>query len=264
LPENVFVKLKQRGLIKISGDDRHHFLQGLISNDVKLLNSQASIYACLLTPNGKFLFDFFVLQDEHHLILDCEGGARAEDLAHRLRIYKLRSKVAIDVIPEQDIYAIFSPSAPSHSYPDPRHPDMGARSLIKPEETTEADFNIWDEYRIRLNIPDGSRDMEVEKSTLMECGIDRLQGISWDKGCYMGQELTARMKYRGLVKKSLHAIEFPSGECPPPFSPLTSNDKNIGEMRSSCGAIGLALLRHEYLDDPSGLPFTLLKKSKTV
>ena len=265
MPETVFVKLKQRGLIKISGDDRHSFLQGLISNDIKLLETQASIYTCLLTPNGKFLFDFFVLQDEPHLILDCEGGTRTEDLANRLRMYKLRSKVDIEIISEHDIYAIlYASNTPTNSYPDPRHPDMGGRSLIKPENMTEAEFDVWDEHRIHLNIPDGSRDMEVEKSTLMECGIDRLHGISWDKGCYMGQELTARMNYRGLVKKSLHAIEFPSGECPPPFSPLTSNDKNIGEMRSSCGAIGIALLRHEYLDDPSGLPFTLLKKSKTV
>lgn len=259
MPETVFVKLKQRGLIKISGDDRHSFLQGLISNDIKLLETQASIYTCLLTPNGKFLFDFFVLQDEPHLILDCEGGTRTEDLANRLRMYKLRSKVDIEILPDMAIYAILHANdAPSNSYPDPRHVQMGYRSLVKPETMSEADFDIWDQHRIRLNIPDGSRDMEPEKSTLMECGIDRLHGISWNKGCYMGQELTARMNYRGLVKKSLHAVEFTSGACPPPFSPLTHNDKNIGEMRSSNGATGLALLRHEYLEGSSDLPFTLL------
>jgi tRNA-modifying protein YgfZ len=218
-----YTTLKDRGIVRVGGPDRRGFLQGLVSNDVNLLDTQPCVYACLLTPQGKFLHDFFITEKDDALLLECEGGARAEDLLKKLGLYKLRAKVELSVEPQIDVYAVFGGA--SYGTPDPRHPDIGRRSFEKPDGMEEKSFEFWDRRRIARAIPDGSRDMLPEVSTLLECNIDRLNGISWDKGCYMGQELTARMHYRGLLKKRLQTVELPYD----------------GDVRSSCGDIGLAL-----------------------
>ncbi|MCB9973170.1 MAG: folate-binding protein YgfZ [Rhodospirillales bacterium] len=253
----IYVPIPDRGLIRISGHDRFQFLQGLITNDITRLQTSPSLYSCLLTPNGKFLFDFFVTEDGDSCRLECEGGERAQHLLQKLKMYQLRADVTLEMEEERRvIYALlFPPSVlPSHaaedsgvetSYPDPRHPRMGLRTLDKPHSIPAAPFDIWDSHRIKLGIPDGSRDMSPEKSTLLECGIDTFHGVSFDKGCYMGQELTARMHHRALTKKALVPVQF-DGPPPPPFSDLRDDDGAlIGEMRSSCGSLGLALLRKD-------------------
>ncbi|MGQ0527258.1 MAG: CAF17-like 4Fe-4S cluster assembly/insertion protein YgfZ [Alphaproteobacteria bacterium] len=251
MSKDYFISLKNRGLMLISGPDRRSFLQGLVSNDVNLLDTQKCVYACLLSPQGKFLHDFFIYEEGETLRLDCESGARAEDLFKKLSLYKLRAKVELSVESEIKMYAIFPsilssraksrdlirldrPQIPPRAtlsrddiFEDPRHKEMGTRSFKKPEEIEEKPFEFWDRRRIELAIPDGSRDMIVGNSTLLECNIDRLNGISWDKGCYMGQELTARMHYRGLVKKRLQKVNLPYD----------------GDVRSTCGDIGLALVK---------------------
>ena len=224
MSQTTYSSLPNRGLIKVSGADRRAFLQGLISNDVNLLDKQPSVYACLLTAQGKFLHDFFLTEKDDTILIDCEGGARAEDLAKRLKMFKLRSKVEIEVEPSHNVYI-----SNTEGWDDPRHPDLGKRSFTKPAGE-EQPFEVWDKKRIMLAVPDGSRDMIVEKSTLLESGIDILNGISWDKGCYVGQELTARMNYRALVKKRLQTVkvnELPDG----------------AELRSTYGDIGIALVK---------------------
>ena len=232
-----YVTLKNRGLIHIEGEDRKAFLQGLVSNDLETLEPGKILYACLLTPQGKFLHDFFIHEGDGFLLLDCEGGERAQDLFKRLSKFKLRSKVKLSVEENHAVYAVFHGD---EGKPDPRHHDMGRRVFEKPHDMEERSFDYWDRPRIELCIPDGSRDMEIEKSTLDEGRIDRLNGISWDKGCYMGQELTARMHYRGLGKKHLRTVKI-IGPAPAPFSDLP----NGGQMRSSCGNIGIALLKDD-------------------
>lgn len=229
------VKLPDRGLIHIEGPDRKDFLQGLVSNDIAKLKAGTALYACLLTPQGKFLHDFFIHDGDGFLLIDCEGGTRAQDLFKRLTLYRLRSDVQISVEEQNDVYAAFGAA---DGIPDPRHNEMGNRSFEKPD-CEEKDFTAWDEHRITLTIPDGSRDMVVERSTLLECNLDKLNAIDWKKGCYMGQELTARMHYRGLAKKHLYTVR--GDTLPVPFTELD----NGGEMRSSCGNIGLALLKDE-------------------
>ena len=239
-----FVKLPNRGLIHIEGEDRREFLQNLVSNDIGLLDTQRAIYTCLLTAQGKFLHDFFVCEGDGVLLLDCEGGARAQDLCKRLNMYRMRAKVQISVEEHNEVYAVFGAETAT-TYPDPRHPDMGGRSFEKPDGIGEKPFEAWDEKRIRLCIPDGSRDMVPEQSTLLECHIDKLHGVSFEKGCYVGQELTARMHHRGLAKKHIHAIE---GEnLPAPGTDIEVGGTAIGEMRSSCGNVGLSLLKDEFL-----------------
>lgn len=230
-----YVELRNRGLVHIEGEDRFSFLQGLVSNTIE--DKGGITYACLLTPQGKFLHDFFVHYGDGFLLLDCEGGGRAQDLYNRLVKFKLRAKIALSVEQDNKVYAIFG----QDGLADPRHANMGSRTFEKPA-LEEKPFKEWDTMRIFLAIPDGSRDMELERSTLAEGNIEKLNGIDWQKGCYMGQELTARMKYRGLAKKHLYTVRI-DGEAPAPFSDLP----NGGSMRSHCGDLGLAVLKDEAL-----------------
>lgn len=247
-----YTKLENRGLVQIEGEDRFTFLQGLITNDLALLESQPVIYACLLNPQGKFQHDFFISQSEGVYFLECEGGARAQDLYARLNKYKLRSKVQISVEDDMEMFAVFGDGAPRAGYPDPRHNDMGWRSFEKPNDMDGKGFDEWDIHRLRLGIPDGSRDMIVDFSTMLECRIDQFHGISFTKGCYVGQELTARMHHRGLAKKHLYAVGF-SSTPPEPLSTLSHNGHAIGEMRSSCGNIGIAQIKDSEVDKIASL-----------
>lgn len=223
-----FVKLKNRGLLQLEGADRHDFLQGLITNDMRKLSSSNPLYACLLSPQGKFLHDFFVIERNDVTFIDCEGGDRAQDLYNRLNMYRLRADVQISIERENDVYAIFG--IPGLGIPDPRHPDMGRRFFEKPEGMEEKPFEEWDKRRIALTLPDGSRDLIIDKSTMDEAHMDAIGAVSYDKGCYVGQELTARMHYRGLGKKHLKTVDI-------------NSLPEKAELRSSCGDIGLALVK---------------------
>lgn len=240
-----YCTLQNRGLIHVEGEDRYDFLQGLTSNDVQKVKKDKILYNCLLTPQGKFLHDFFVIEGDGFLLLDCEGGERADDLYERLNKYRLRADVFLSVEHEHPVYAVFGDY--TLGLPDPRHFKMGRRTFEKPN-VPEAPFEEWDKERIALGIPDGSRDMEVERSTLLECHIDKLNGLDWNKGCYMGQELTARMHHRNLGKKHLYTITS-EAPLPSPFSDIHLNGSLIGNMRSSCDNIGLALLKDEAIEE---------------
>ena len=240
-----YTSLPGRGLLQVEGPDRHHFLQNLVTNDVSKLAPGRAVYACLLTPQGKFLHDFFITEGDGVILLECEGGVRAQDLYRRLNMYRLRADVKISVEDHVPVYAVFG-AVNTAGYPDPRDPEMGYRSFDKPGGIKEESFDFYDRHRIKLRIPDGSRDMIPEKSTLDEAHIELLNGVSYDKGCYVGQELTARMHYRGLGKKHLHAIE---GHLPQPGEEIFVDGKLIGEMRSRCGDVGMALLKSESLEN---------------
>ncbi len=222
-----FVKLKNRGRIHLEGAERHDFLQALITNDMDKLRTDAPLYACLLTPQGKFLHDFFIFEGNGFTLIDCEGGARAADLFKRLNMYRLRKDVQISLEESAPVYAVFGEKI---GLADPRSPDMGYRTFDKPD-LPEKPFEEWDTRRIALSIPDGSRDLIVDKSTMDEANMDALNAIDYKKGCYIGQELTARMHYRGLGKKHLQIVNIntlPEG----------------AELRSFCGDIGMALVKN--------------------
>lgn len=256
LSKSFFVTLPNRGRVRITGADRFAFLQNLTTNDLTLLDRQPAVYSCFLTAQGKFLHDFFVTQDGDALVLDCEGGARANDLVKKIKPFRLRSKIEFDVDPNLPVYAVFGKEA---GYADPRHPDLGFRAYQKPEGLEEKSFSEWDERRIRLAIPDGSRDMAVEKDTVLECNIDKANGVSHQKGCYIGQEITARMHLRGLVKKHLYPVKL-EVLAPAAFSDITINGQLVGQMRGSSGSIGLAMIKDEAADllRAGGSPVSLL------
>ena len=264
---------EQRGLVAISGDDRAAFLQGLVSNDVSRVSAERTIYAVLLTPQGRFLHDFFIAAIGDTLYLDCEAQRR-DDLRRRLSIYRLRSKAILaDATVEFAVALLYGadlrerlglndepgaakPWEGGVVYIDPRLPALGARTILPRVQAAEilaragvAPGNAvdYDRLRLSLGVPDGSRDLPVEKAILLENGFDELNGIDWQKGCYMGQELTARTRYRGLVRKRLLPVEI-DGPLPAPGTPVMAGDKEAGEMRSGIDGLGLALLRLEHLD----------------
>ena len=241
--------LPGRAVIEVSGTDRVSFLQGLVSNDVAAAEPGRAVWAALLTPQGKWLAEFFALSDGERLLLDCEA-ARADDVARRLSRFRLRAEVAVVPTPLH-VHAAWDGSPdPSPGVvcaaPDPRLPEAGWRVLAHaplPATATEAE---WDRHRLRLGLPDGSRDLDAEKTVLLEAGFDELHGVSWTKGCYMGQELTARTKYRGLVKRRLVPVRV-EGPLPAPGTPVLRGGAEVGAMRSGRDGFGLALLRLEAI-----------------
>jgi folate-binding protein YgfZ len=240
--------LPRRAVLAIEGEDRTPFLQGLVSNDVAAAEPGHAVWAALLTPQGKWLADFFIFADGDRLLLDCERD-QAPDVLRRLSRYRLRSKATLRIADDLAVYAAWggAPTVPAIVAPDPRLPGAGWRLLSAiplPTTVSEAD---WDRHRLALGLPDGSRDLEAEKTVLLEAGFDELHGVSWSKGCYMGQELTARTKYRGLVKRRLLPVAI-EGALPPPGSPVLRDGAEVGSMRSGCGQIGLAVLRLDALE----------------
>jgi tRNA-modifying protein YgfZ len=265
--EGNFAVLEDRGILAVSGPDRRVFLQGLVSNDVEKLSRDRVLYAALLTAQGKYLHDFIMVEEGEAIWLDAEA-ARLFDLRRRLSIYRLRAKVEIAERPELAVAAIFGagalaalglpgelgtarPMAAGMVLADPRLAELGARAILPRDGLrptlvslglTEADFSTWDRRRLTLGIPDGSRDLVTDKSILLEAGFDELNGVDWQKGCYVGQELTARTKYRGLIKKRLFPVRI-DGPAPAPGAMVTAEGRDAGEMRSSRDGQGLALLR---------------------
>jgi tRNA-modifying protein YgfZ len=242
--------LPDRAVLEISGEDRVAFLQGLISNDVTKARADQALWAALLTPQGKWLADFFVIATPEALLLDVEAAQLAM-LIQRLSRFRLRAKVALrDASADWRVHAAWGGGTPPEGLAarDPRLPEAGWRVLAPATLPTNASAEDYAAHRLALGLPDGSKDMEAEKSVLLEGGFDELNGISWTKGCYMGQELTARTRYRGLLKRRLVlvAIEGPAPERGTPI--LTPEGAEAGEMRSSQGAQGLALLRLEWLE----------------
>jgi len=246
-------QLAVRGVLEVAGADRVGFLQGLLSNDVTEAAPGRALWAALLTPQGKWLADFFVLAEGERLLLDCER-AQAPMLLQRLGRYRLRAHVTLsDLSDSLFVHAAWdgTPVLPADAIaaPDPRLPQAGWRVLAPSPLPANASQAAWDAHRLALGLPDGSRDLEAEKTVLLEAGFDELHGVSWGKGCYLGQELTARTKYRGLVKRRLVPVMV-EGPLPPPGSPITRAGAVVGEMRSGREGLGLAQLRLEALAGP--------------
>ena len=249
------IHLPNRTLVAITGDDRVAFLQGLITNDITRLEGKA-VWAALLTAQGRYLHDFIVLADGDRLLLDVEADRR-DDLLRRLRMFRLRAKADFaDLTGQLALFACLEAGSEAPGtltavpggwrLVDPRHTGLGQRLILPSGTPASGDFVDWDRARLALGIPDGSRDLVPEKSILLENGFDELAGIAWDKGCYVGQELTARTKYRGLVRKRLLPVRV-DGALPAPGTVVTADGAEVGEIRSGSGDMALALIRLDAL-----------------
>lgn len=259
--------LSERSVIILSGEDVIEFLQGLVSSDVPSLSTQNSLYTAMLSPQGKFLHDFFLINWKKMVFIDI-ASSRAKDLVARLKLYRLRSKVEIeldeslsiaaiwDSKPEQADNSIEIESADYKVYHDPRLPSLGFRAIGRKSELENLfqknhyEISTEDSYRyfrLSLGVPD-TGDMIIDKSLLLEFGFEELHGVNFSKGCYIGQEVTARSKFRGQVRKSIYHITADT-HLPNLGSEITLADKSAGEIRTSYGNIGLALIYNDAYEE---------------
>lgn len=266
-----------RSVIAIAGEDRQDFLQGLISNDTRHISDARAIFAALLTPQGKFAYDLLLAGAGDRYLVDAESTRRA-DLLKRLKLFKLRSKVTLDDLDDSLVVAnLFGGDtlqrlgltgepgaamalAGGVVFTDPRLPALGARAFLSRATAEQilrelgfeaATSGSFQRLRFALGVPEGSRDLLPDKSILLESGFDELHGVDWQKGCYMGQELTARTKYRGLVRKRLLPVKI-EGATLAPGTILALDGKEVGEIRITDSDRGLALIRLEHLDAMTG------------
>lgn len=246
--------LSKRTVISISGENSLEFLQGLVSNNVRSLAEGRSVYAALLSPQGRFLHDFFLVHWRDKIFIDVKKE-RAGDLFSRLKLYRLRSKV--EITPEESLCVSATwaeeiaetETADYKIYADPRLGELGLRAIgnkdsisefYKQQQISQVAEDEYEKFRLSLCIPDTS-DMIVEKSLLLESGFEELHGVDFSKGCYVGQEVTARSKFRGQVRKSFYSAKS-DAPLPASGSKIIAGEEIIGEIRSSLENIGIALI----------------------
>jgi folate-binding protein YgfZ len=240
---NLFVaRLKSRALVRVSGPDRLGFLQGLLTQETETLGPGDLRFGALLTPQGKLLFDLFVLGGEA-VLLDAAADRR-EALIQRLSLYKLRA--AVEFAPaDGGVWAAWTPEAGAWIPPwiaDPRLPTLGARAYgdaPAPETASEADYHAW---RLTLGVPDPARDAADGGAFPIEADFDLLNGIDFRKGCFVGQETTSRMKRRGQIKTRTLPIVF-DGPPPSPGAEILAGDLRAGEVLSGMAGRAMARIR---------------------
>lgn len=239
------VRLTDRALVEVSGEDRINFLQGLLSQSVEDLAPGEARYAALLTPQGRLLFDLFVVGRPDAVWLDVAAGRR-DDLLTRLKIYRLRARVDIRPL-EAGIWTCW-PEAPGPGWvADPRREGMAWRAWGPDDSPAETgDLEDWRRRRLAFGVGD-AEDFDFDRDYPVELNFDLVDGIDFAKGCFVGQETTSRMKRRGQVKTRLVPIRF---EGPPPArgAEVLNGDLRAGEVRSGVDGLALALLRLDRLD----------------
>jgi tRNA-modifying protein YgfZ len=258
--------LQRRGVIRVAGADARKYLQGLITNDIGKASGDRAIHAGLLSPQGKILFDFFILVAVPGYFLDVAKD-KAGELAKRLGFYRLRADVEIAEEPSFAVAAAWggTPRLPEHaaSYPDPRLPELGLRIILRTDATiaelgcTQASEADYDALRITLGVPEGGLDFGFGEAFPHEALFDQLNGVDFEKGCYVGQEVVSRMEHRGTARRRVLPIE---GEVPLPSSGSTIEAGGIliGSIGSVSGSSGLALVRLDRAEEAlsRGTPLT--------
>lgn len=225
-----------RQIIRITGEDRVDFLQGLVTNDV----TRAPCWAALLTPQGKYLADFLIVPQDDALLIDVHAGL-TEDLMRRLTLYKLRSKVTLE--PVDMTVARGTGPAPEGAIPDPRHEALGWRLY----GGTGEDGGDWDAIRVAHTIPETLIELIPNESFILEAGFERLHGVDFRKGCYVGQEVTARMKHKAELRKGLTTLRI-EGEAPV-GTPITRDGRAVGTLFTQSNGRGIAHVRFDRLGE---------------
>ncbi len=249
--------LPDRGVVTVSGEDARAFLQGIITNDMDLLDAQPALHAGLLAPQGKILFDFFVVSTPEGVCLEVARN-KAEELAQRLKMYKLRSRVDIaDASADYTVAAIWGGEYAPHGdgkpplwFADPRLPGLGYRELatlrsdwaLGGESSDSATQDEYHAHRIGLGVPEGGKDYAFGDAFPHEALFDQLRGVSFEKGCYVGQEVVARMQNRGTARRRIVPL-IADEPLPASGTPITAAGVEIGQLASIAGTRGLAEMR---------------------
>ena len=264
--------LEDRAVVALDGVDARDFLQDLITNDVGASREGPALYAALLTPQGKILFDFFLLtQHECGFLIDC-AGVRAGDLVKRLTMYRLRSKVAISSRSDLAVAAFWGEGAEAttlrdgFAFRDPRLDAMGVRAIGPREALVSAmratDTCDYQAHRLALGVPD-SPDLPPDTVFALDAGLEELNGVSFKKGCYIGQEVTSRMKHRASARRRFLIAKI-EGEAPAAGTPIEAQERALGEWASARAGRGLALLRVDRLAEAEAAHAPITSQGRSV
>ena len=239
--DNLIEHLETRSIIRVGGEDAEHFLENLVTCSVVDLDDGEARFGALLTPQGKILFDFFLIKMGDQFLLDVHSDS-AEAFQKRLMFYRLRAKVNIEADPEMQVLCA-SGSDPAGSIvtvADPRHPDLPKRCYGQFDTSNSSEF--YDQKRIGIGVPEGNSDFEYGDAYPHETLMDQFGGVDFKKGCYVGQEVVSRMQHRGTAKKRIVRV---TGDAPLPenSSDVLADGKPAGTLGSVDGSSGLALLR---------------------
>ncbi|WP_390910338.1 YgfZ/GcvT domain-containing protein [Pseudosulfitobacter sp. SM2401] len=232
--------MTSRRILRLSGSDTRTFLQGMISNDIDKINA-GLVYAALLTPQGKYIADFFVSADGADVLLDTDS-AQTDALIARLNMYKLRADVQID---EADLHVHRGlADVPVDGFLDPRHDALGWRAYRATPATDDVD---WTAIEVAHVIPTSG--IELTSDTfILEVGFERLNGVDFRKGCYVGQEVTARMKHKTELRKGLAQVQVTGAA--ETGTPIEVDGKPAGTLLSRSGDLALAYLRYDRARGP--------------
>ena len=236
-------RLDSRALIRVSGSDTKAFLHNLLTQDVESLSEGELRFGALLSPPGRLLFDLFLLGDADGVLLDV-AAERRDALLQRLSMYRLRA--AIEITPDERPVLASWPDVVAGFVADPRAAGIGGRAYgvdVAPN-ATEADYHAW---RLSLGLPDPAADAGTDKTYPIEADFDLLNGIAFDKGCFVGQETTSRMKRRGAIRNRMLPLVF-DGPPPPPGSEVLNGERRAGEVLTGIDGSAMALLRLDRLD----------------
>jgi len=251
-----FYKNSNSQFLSIEGEDSNEFLQNLITNDINKCSEDNIIYSCLLSPQGKFLSDFFILKKDEKYLIETHSFFY-EKLLKKLNLYKLRSKVHINEVNNLHSYSVFGDIQKDQDTfifnIDPRNKNIGLKLIHlkkNPEildSLNEINEEKYHQILIQNTVPLSHYDLEENKSLLLENNFENLNSISWDKGCYVGQEITARMKYRALLKKKIYSLEIKEGS--PLIGQVIKDDENeFGKIISIKNDSVLAMLKIELAE----------------
>jgi folate-binding protein YgfZ len=222
--------LKNRAVISISGDDKTTFLQGLLTNDINKVSENQAIYSFMLSPQGRFLYDFFIIRSGEKLLLDC-NAEKIDEIIQKLSFFKFRSKVEIQKELDLSVAVLEEKFADEKiAFLDPRSKEMGYRAFVL--NAIDNENSQYDLRRINLKIPDDS-DLTADKSFPLEFGFDDFDAVDYKKGCYVGQETTARMHYKGTIRKKIFLVEILNLKQIEKGTEIEADDKKIGEVLSS-------------------------------
>jgi folate-binding protein YgfZ len=239
-----FARLDDRAVIAVTGEDWRSFLQSLLTQDVETLAPGELRFGALLTPQGRLLYDLFLLGRDDGCWLDC-AAERRDDLVTRLTIYRLRAKVTVEAM-DAGVFAAWGGDTPPEGWVrDPRLPALGFRHYGTLDVETRLDADAYDAHRLAVGVP-GAADWGSDATYPIEANFDLLHGIDFRKGCFVGQETTSRMKRRGTIKSRMAPIAV-EGAAVKPGAELLAGDLRAGEVLSVVGGAAMALLRLDRL-----------------
>lgn len=263
LARNKYYICSQNSIIKVSGSDRFDFLQGMVSNDLQILKEKKCIYCALLTPQGKFLYDFYILNLKDFFYLEC-SKKRQKEIIEKFNLFKLRANVnfsnensLISVLVNNSLFQKLDTKKHQNiiHFQDPRNKSFFTKiyceniflePFIKKLKLTKISDNCFEKIRVKNVIPDAEKDFKKEKILLLEARFDKLNGISWNKGCYIGQEVTAITNYRAKLKKQLYGLKI---EGRINSDEIFYENKKIGFLTSYIDGFGIGILNIKETQD---------------